>query len=96
MGESNPARGSVRRLGPGKVSVRLGEAEIEIADTSASDGEATVAVRPEAITVEPAPGPNGALSGKIAKASYLGTHMTISNTGLGPLAWPQKSCGRAL
>ena len=78
MGESNPARGRVRRLAPGKVSVRLGEAEIEIADTGAVDGEAMVAVRPEAITVELAPGPAGALSGKIAKASYLGTHMEYS------------------
>ena len=43
MGESNPARGNVRRLAPGKVSVRLAEAEIEIADTATADGEATVA-----------------------------------------------------
>ena len=75
MGESNPARGSVRRLAPALISVRLGEAEVEIADTATADGAATVAVRPEAITVTPAPGPAGALSGKIAKASYLGTHM---------------------
>jgi iron(III) transport system ATP-binding protein len=86
MGESNPARGSVRRLAAGKVSIRLGEAEIEIADIGAADGEATVAVRPEAITVEPAPGPAGALSGKIAKASYLGTHMEYSiDTAAGTL-----------
>jgi len=86
MGESNPARGNVRRLAPGKVSVRLAEAEIEIADTATADGEATVAVRPEAITVELAPGPAGALSGKIAKASYLGTHMEYSiDTAAGTL-----------
>ncbi len=63
---------------PDKISVRLGEAEVEIADTGTADGEATVAVRPEAITVDAAPGPAGALSGKIAKASYLGTHMEYS------------------
>ena len=52
----------------------------------AADGEATVAVRPEAITVEPAPGPAGALSGTIAKASYLGTHMEYSiDTAAGTL-----------
>jgi iron(III) transport system ATP-binding protein len=86
MGESNPARGIVRRLAAGKVSIRLGEAEIEIADTGAADGEATVAVRPEAITVELAPGPAGALSGKVAKASYLGTHMEYSiDTAAGTL-----------
>jgi iron(III) transport system ATP-binding protein len=38
----------------------------------------TVAVRPEAISVERAPGPAGALPGTIAKASYVGTHMEYS------------------
>jgi iron(III) transport system ATP-binding protein len=38
----------------------------------------TVAVRPEAISVEPAPGAAGALAGTIAKAGYLGTHMEYS------------------
>ena len=78
MGESNPARGVVRRLDAGRVKVRLGEAEIEIADTGAREGEVTVAVRPEAITVEPAPVPAGTLAGRIAKAGYLGTHMEYS------------------
>ncbi|MBM3647887.1 MAG: ABC transporter ATP-binding protein [Alphaproteobacteria bacterium] len=80
MGESTPARGAVRRLDAARVRVRLGEAEIDVADQHAADGDATVAVRPEAITVEPAPGPTGALAGKVAKASYLGTHMEYSIT----------------
>ena len=68
------------------MRVRLGEAEIDIANATAADGEATVAVRPEAITVEPAPGPAGALPGTIAKASYLGTHMEYSiDTAAGTL-----------
>ena len=74
MGESNPARGTVRRLAPGKIRIQLGEAEVEIADTGTADGEASVAVRPEAITIAPAPGPAGARSGTLATASYLGTH----------------------
>ena len=78
MGESNPARGQVRRLSPTSIRVRLGETEIEIASTAATEGEAQVAFRPEAITVETAPGPAGALPGSIAKASYLGTHMEYS------------------
>jgi len=70
----------------GKIRIRLGEAEVEIADTGTADGEASVAVRPEAITVDPAPGPAGTLSGKIAKASYLGTHMEYSiDTAAGTL-----------
>jgi len=86
MGESTPARGTVRRLDAARVRVRLGECEIEVADGEAADGEATVAIRPEAITVERAPGPAGALAGAIAKASYLGTHMEYSiDTAAGPL-----------
>jgi iron(III) transport system ATP-binding protein len=78
MGESNPARGLIQRLSPARVRVRLGDAVLEIDDTTAPDGEATVAVRPEAIAVELTPGPAGALAGTIAKSSYLGTHMEYS------------------
>jgi iron(III) transport system ATP-binding protein len=86
MGESTPARGVVRRLDRAGVRVRLGEAEIDIADSQAADGEVTVAVRPEAITVERGPGGQGTLAGTIAKASYLGSHMEYSvDTAAGPL-----------
>ena len=78
MGESTPARGRLERLDADRVRVRLGEATIDLADTTAPDGEVDVAVRPEAITVETAPGPAGSLPGRIAKASYLGTHMEYS------------------
>jgi iron(III) transport system ATP-binding protein len=78
MGESTPARGVLHRLDAARVRVRLGDCTIDIADTAAPDGAATVAIRPEAIAVERAPGPAGALAGAIAKASYLGTHMEYS------------------
>ena len=86
MGESNPAKGHVRRLDAGRVSVRLGSTEIVVADAAAAEGEAIVAVRPEAISVETVPGPANALPGTIAKASYLGTHMEYSiDTAAGAL-----------
>jgi iron(III) transport system ATP-binding protein len=87
MGESNPARGTVRRLDPTKVRVRLGDVEIDIANAAARDGDTTVAIRPEAITVErPTDAPAGLLAGTIAKASYLGTHMEYSiDTAAGTL-----------
>ena len=86
MGESNPLRGRVRRLDAGHVRVGLGDVEFKVADTGAADGEATIAVRPEAITVDPAPGRDGSLAGVIAKASYLGTHMEYSiDTAAGPV-----------
>jgi iron(III) transport system ATP-binding protein len=78
MGESHPAHGSVRRVSAAQIRVRLGESEIELANVTAVDGEASIAVRPEAITVETPPGPAGALPGRITKASYLGTHMEYS------------------
>jgi iron(III) transport system ATP-binding protein len=86
MGESNPAQGQVRRLDGGRISVRLGSTEIIVTDTVAPEGAATVAVRPETIAVETAPGPANALPGTIAKASYLGTHMEYSiDTAAGTL-----------
>jgi iron(III) transport system ATP-binding protein len=86
MGESNPARGQLRRVDPRTVRLQLGGAELDIENATAADGEVTVAIRPEAIVVEPAPGPSGALPGRIAKASYLGTHMEYSiDTAAGQL-----------
>ena len=86
MGESNPARGHIQRLSPARVRVRLGDAALEIDNAAARDGEAAVAVRPEAIAVELAPGPAGALAGTITKSSYLGTHMEYSiDTAAGTL-----------
>jgi iron(III) transport system ATP-binding protein len=75
MGESHPAHGSVRRVSAAQVRVRLGECEIEVANVTAVDGKASIAVP---ITVKTPPGPAGALPGPIAKASYLGTHMEYS------------------
>jgi len=86
MGESTPARGRLERLDAGRVRVRLGEAAIDLPDTATPEGNVDVAVRPEAITVEAAPGPAGSLGGRIAKASYLGTHMEYSiDTAAGQL-----------
>jgi iron(III) transport system ATP-binding protein len=79
MGESNPARGLLRRLDPATVRVRLGACEIDVANATAADGEATVAIRPEAIAVDrPDKGSTNSLAGSIARASYLGTHMEYS------------------
>ena len=87
MGESTPARGRLERLDAGRVRVWLGEAAVDLPDAAMPggaagagelDGDVAVAVRPEAITVETAPGPAGSLAGRVAKASYLGTHMEYS------------------
>jgi iron(III) transport system ATP-binding protein len=86
MGESNPARGSVRRLDAGHVAATLGDVELVVPNTDAADGAATFAIRPEAITVETAPGPVGALKGTVTKSSYVGTHMEYTiDTAAGAL-----------
>jgi len=86
MGESNRARGSVRRLDATRIVVRLGDADVVIVDAKAQDGEADIAIRPEAIVVESAPVPAGALAGTIANAAYLGTHMEYTiDTAAGAL-----------
>ncbi len=86
MGESNPAHGSVRRLDAGRVAATLGDVELVVANTDAADGAATFAIRPEAITVETAPGPGGALKGTVTKSSYVGTHMEYTiDTAAGAL-----------
>jgi iron(III) transport system ATP-binding protein len=57
-----------------------------VPNTDAADGGATFAIRPEAITVETAPGPAGALKGTITKSSYVGTHMEYTiDTAAGAL-----------
>jgi iron(III) transport system ATP-binding protein len=86
MGESNPAHGSVRRLDGGRVAATLGDVELVVPNTNAADGAATFAIRPEAITVETAPGPVGALKGTVTKSSYVGTHMEYTiDTAAGAL-----------
>ena len=86
MGESTPARGRLERIDAGRARLWLGEATVELADTGTAEGDVAVAIRPEAITVERAPGPAGSLAGRIAKASYLGTHMEyLVDTAAGQL-----------
>ncbi|MBX3500232.1 MAG: ABC transporter ATP-binding protein [Alphaproteobacteria bacterium] len=75
MGESNRLRGTSRRLDGERAAVKLGEIEVIVPVRNAAEGETEVAVRPESITVEPAPGASGTLAGRVAKSTYVGTHM---------------------
>ncbi|MGE0426139.1 MAG: ABC transporter ATP-binding protein, partial [Reyranellaceae bacterium] len=75
MGESNRVRGAVQRLDGERVTVRLGDLQIVVPARAVADGETDIAVRPESITVERAPGGAGSLAGRITKATYVGTQM---------------------
>ena len=54
--------------------IAVGEATLELPHRGMGIGKATLAVRPEALMLEPAEGGAG-LSGTVLKAAYLGTHM---------------------
>ena len=97
MGESSPVRGIVRRIDPARVSITLGDIDLVVDDARSTEGEATIAIRPEAITVDGAPGPAGSLAGTITKSSYLGSHMEYSiATAAGPLFATCPRVGRPL
>jgi iron(III) transport system ATP-binding protein len=58
-----------------RVAVKLGDSEIVVTGTAVADGETDIAVRPETVTIDPAPGSAGSLPGRVVKATYVGTHM---------------------
>ena len=69
IGNANLAEVSVARLDAGRVEVALGATRLVLADTEAVAGPALLAIRPTAI------GWGEALTGQVAKAAYLGSHM---------------------
>ena len=84
MGEANRVRGTLKRRDAIEGNVLLGPLTIPIAHRGLADGEIDVAIRPEAIRLEPA----GAspLAGVIRKAAYLGYTMEYTvETGIGAL-----------
>ena len=86
MGESNRARGTVRRLDAERIVVRVGDVDFVVADRQAREGDTDVAIRPETITIERGSAMTGALAGTIVKASYVGTHMEYTvDTAAGAL-----------
>jgi len=84
MGEANRVRGTLRRRDATQGDVALGPLTISVAHRGLADGEIDVAIRPEAIHLEPA----GAspLEGTVRKAAYLGYTMEYTvDTGIGSL-----------
>ena len=74
MGPNGAGKTTMLLMAAGRLFPTAGRVEVLEEELGAVD----VAIRPEAITVEAAPGPAGSLSGRVAKASYLGTHMEYS------------------
>jgi iron(III) transport system ATP-binding protein len=84
MGEANPVKGVIESSAGGTARVRLGEALVDLADPGLALGEADVVIRPEAIVIADAGA--GGLAGRIAKATYMGSHTEyVVETALGAL-----------
>ncbi len=84
MGEANRARGTLVREDDLHGAVQLGPLRVRVAHRGLPAGEVEVAIRPEAILIEPA----GAspLAGTVRKAAYLGGVMEYTlETSLGNL-----------
>lgn len=95
MGEANRVRGTLKRRDATEGDVALGPLTIPLAHRGLADGEIDVAIRPEAIHLEP----EGAspLAGVIRKASYLGYTMEYTvDTGIGSLFTIDNRVDRAL
>ncbi|MGN8022316.1 ABC transporter ATP-binding protein [Phyllobacterium sp. 22229] len=73
IGEANVVPCEVLRSDGGNAIIRVGTLEHAVPGRSARPGPAKLAVRPNAITLEP--GGNGAFAGSIRHAAYLGDHV---------------------
>ena len=84
MGEANRVRGTLKRRDATEGDVALGPLTIALPHRGLAAGEIDVAIRPEAIRLEP-PG-TSPLEGVVRKAAYLGPTMEYTvETGIGPL-----------
>ena len=84
MGEANRVRGVLARRDATLADVAIGPLTVTIAHRGIADGEVEVAIRPEAIAVQPAG--STPLAGRVSKSAYLGSVMEYTiDTAIGPL-----------
>jgi len=74
MGEANRVKGVLRRLDQRTGRVTIGGLACTLPHRGLADGEVDVAIRPEAIRIEPRAA-DGALRGTVRHAAYLGSRM---------------------
>ncbi len=84
MGDANRVRGVIVRRDATRADVTLGPVMLSLPHGGATDGECEVAIRPEAIELQP--DGNAPLSATVKKASYLGQLMEYTlDTPIGSL-----------
>jgi iron(III) transport system ATP-binding protein len=95
MGEANIVDAKVSSLGTGRVHADFGEGfSIELPDRGLPDGPAKVAIRPQAIAIQPADAASeGSLEAVVEAASYAGGRVEYSlRSRLGALlAWSDET-----
>ncbi|HJS31494.1 MAG TPA: ABC transporter ATP-binding protein [Alphaproteobacteria bacterium] len=86
IGDANLVKAELGRSANQRAPVRIGDATVELPHRGIAPGEVTVAIRPESLLISVEQPNEPAISGTVAKAAYLGTHMeyTIA-TALGDL-----------
>ena len=89
IGDANIVSGEINGQTDHGLSVRISDFELTLAGRSGEPGPVRVAIRPEAIhprPVTPDKPNNEGLTGTVAKASYLGSHLEYTiDTDVGPL-----------
>ena len=75
IGDANLVTGHLESKSGDRASVRIAGVSVTMPHRDQPPGEVKIAIRPEAITLEPAKPGRPAVAGAIAKAAYLGTHM---------------------
>jgi len=84
MGEANRVRAHLVRRDATLAEIAVGPLRVTIAHRGIADGEVEVAIRPEAIRLQPAG--TTPLAGRVRKAAYLGSVMEYTvDTAVGPL-----------
>jgi iron(III) transport system ATP-binding protein len=82
IGDANLVDGELAAVQGERARVRLADVELHLRHRGAKPGPIKVAIRPESLRLHASQPTQSAIAGRVAKASYLGTHMeyTIAST----------------
>ncbi len=75
IGDANLVDGELSEIQGDRARVRLADVELQLRHRGARPGPIKVAIRPESLVLAAQRPAQQAVSGRIAKAAYLGTHM---------------------
>ncbi len=86
IGDANLVACEIAEVAGERAKVRLGGLLLDLPARGLDTGRALLAVRPQAVRLQPAAGENSGLVGEVTKAAYLGSHMEyVVTTPVGEL-----------